>query len=113
MTRGDFRVELRAPLISFYEGILKVPGADGRPTAQIIKPRFTGKPAVAPPPAAPEPEPEPEPAPAPAPAPAGGSGVPFRGASPEPSAAAAAEAARVTQGGNKARESTALRGGTK
>jgi hypothetical protein len=112
MTRDDFRAELRAALISFYEGILKVPVAGGRPTAQIIKRRFTGKPAVAPPSATPKPEPEPEPAAAPAPAPGGGSGVPSWGASTEPSAAAAAEAAPVTQGGNKARKGNAPRGCT-
>jgi hypothetical protein len=37
MTRDDFWAELRAALISFCEGVLKVPGARGRPTAQIIK----------------------------------------------------------------------------
>ena len=38
-----------AAMISHYDGILKVPGAAGRPVAQIIKRRFLGKPAVDPP----------------------------------------------------------------
>jgi hypothetical protein len=50
MTPDDFRAELCAALISFYDGILKVPGAGGRPAeARIIKRRFAGKPAVDPP----------------------------------------------------------------
>ncbi len=48
MAPDDFRAELRTALISFYEGILKVPGAGGRPVAKIIKRRFAGKHAVAP-----------------------------------------------------------------
>ena len=43
MTPDDFRAELRTALISFYEGILKIPGAGGRPVAKIIKRRFAGK----------------------------------------------------------------------
>ena len=37
MTPDAFRAELRASLTSFYEDILKVPGAGGRPQAKIIK----------------------------------------------------------------------------
>jgi hypothetical protein len=37
MTPAAFRAELRASLTSFYEDILKVPGAGGRPQAKIIK----------------------------------------------------------------------------
>ena len=37
MTPDAFRVELHASLTSFYEDILKVPGAGGRPQAKIIK----------------------------------------------------------------------------
>ena len=36
MTPDAFRAELRASLTSFYEDILKVPGAGGRPQAKII-----------------------------------------------------------------------------
>ena len=61
MTPDAFRAELRTALISFYEGILKVPGAGGRPVAKIIKRSFAGKHVDAH-----------EPAPAPAPAPADG-----------------------------------------
>ena len=61
MTPDDFWADLHTALISFYEGILKVPGAGGRPVAKIIKRRFAGKHADAH-----------EPAPAPAPAPADG-----------------------------------------
>jgi hypothetical protein len=38
--RGEIRAELSASLISFYEGVLKVPGAGRRPEAKIIKRRF-------------------------------------------------------------------------
>jgi hypothetical protein len=51
MTPDAFRAELRTALISFYEGILKVPGAGGRPVAKNIKRRFAGKHADAPAPA--------------------------------------------------------------
>jgi hypothetical protein len=37
MPPDAFQAELRASLISFYEGVLKVPGACGRPKARIIK----------------------------------------------------------------------------
>ena len=37
MTPDAFRAELCASLTSFYEDILKVPGAGGRPQAKIIK----------------------------------------------------------------------------
>jgi hypothetical protein len=37
MPPDTFRAELRASLISFYEGVLKVPGAGGHPEARIIK----------------------------------------------------------------------------
>jgi hypothetical protein len=43
MPPDAFLAELRTVLISLYEGILKVPGAGGRPVAKIIKRRFTGK----------------------------------------------------------------------
>jgi hypothetical protein len=76
MTPDAFRAELRTALISFYEGILKVPGAGGRPVAKIIKRRFAGKHADAH-----------EPAPVPAPAPAGGDS---RAETPAPDAAPAA-----------------------
>ena len=72
MTPDDFWAKLCTALISFYEGILKVPGAGGRPVAKIIKRSFAGKHADAH-----------EPAPAPAPAPADGApadGAPADGA---------------------------------
>jgi hypothetical protein len=43
MTPDDFWTELRDSLTSFYEGVLKVPGAGGRPQPKIIKRRFTTK----------------------------------------------------------------------
>ena len=51
MAPADFRAELRTALISYsgYDGILKVPGAAGRPEAQIIKRRFHAQAAPAPP----------------------------------------------------------------
>jgi hypothetical protein len=85
MTPDDFWADLRTALISFYEGILKVPGAGGRPVAKIIKRRFAGKHADAH-----------EPAPAPAPAPADGAperapaGGDSRAETPVPEAAPAA-----------------------
>ncbi len=51
MPPDAFRAELRASLISFYEGVLKVPGAGGRPEARIIK-RPPGCRRPPPPPAA-------------------------------------------------------------
>ena len=93
MTPDDFRAELCTALISFYEGILKVPGACGRPAAQIIKRRFAGKPADAPPAAAASPPAAAAPPPAEVSTAAGGAGVTSRDPTPDPPAAAAAEAA--------------------
>jgi hypothetical protein len=49
MPPAAFRAELRAALNAFYEGILKIPGAGGRPEAKIIKRRFAGQLADVPP----------------------------------------------------------------
>ncbi len=46
MPTDEFWTDLRDSLISFYEGVLKVPGAGGRPQAKIIKHRFAAKPAT-------------------------------------------------------------------
>ncbi len=46
MTPDDFRGELRDSLTSFYEDVLKFPGAGGRPQPKIIKHRFAAKPAT-------------------------------------------------------------------
>ena len=106
MTPDAFRAELRTALISFYEGILKVPRAGGRPVAKIIKRRFAGKHADAH-----------EPAPAPADgapadgAPADGApdGAPAGGDSraetpvPEAAPAAASKARRAAPKGGGSR----------
>ncbi len=53
MTPDGFQAELCASLTSFYEDMLKVPGAGGRPQAKIIKCRFARSSAAKPPPAEP------------------------------------------------------------
>ncbi len=74
-----FRVELCASLISFYEDVLKVPGAGGHSEARIIKSPLTCRRS---------------PPPAEVSTAAGGEGVTSREATPPvPPAAAAAEAA--------------------
>ena len=120
MTPDDFRAELRA-LISHYDGILKVPGAAGRPVAQIIKHRFLGKPAVDPPAVdAPAPAATHAPAPAAAAPPpaegAGGAGVRSRHVIPAPvppapdEAAAAAAAVRASPAAGGVKGTTRHRG---
>ncbi len=49
MTPADFRAQLRTALISYYDGILKVPGAAGQPEAKIIKRQFFAQPPAEPP----------------------------------------------------------------
>ena len=46
MTPADFRTQLRTALISYYDGILKLPGAAGQPEAKIIKRQFHARPAA-------------------------------------------------------------------
>ena len=77
MPADDFRSELRSALISYYDGILKIPVACGRPEAQVFKRSFNARRSVDPPAcaaaaaAAPPPD-DPAPRPdAPAPPPAG------------------------------------------
>ena len=113
MTPDDFRAELRAALISHYDGILKVPGAAGRPVDQIIKRRFLGKPAV-------DPAAVDAPAPAAAAPPpaegAGGAGVRSRDVTPAPvppvpdEAAATAAAARASPAAGGVKGTTRVRG---
>jgi hypothetical protein len=99
MTPDAFRAELRASLTSFYEEILKVPGAGGRPQAKIIKRRFAKKPADEPADAPPSAEVPPAVgcrAPSPAPAEAG--------------EAAAAEAAQQARNSPQGKEKAGARG---
>ena len=76
MPADDFRSELRSALISYYDGILKIPGACGRPEAQAFKRSFNARRSVDPPAAAaaaaaaPPPDDTARPQDAPAPAPA-------------------------------------------
>ncbi len=106
-----------ATLISYYDGILKVPGAVGRPVAQIIKRCFLGKPSCC---RRPAPAATHAPAPAAAaPSPAegaGGVGVRSRDVTPAPvppapdEAAAAAAAARASPAAGGVKGTTRHRG---
>lgn len=49
MPAHDFRSELRSALISYYDGILKIPGAVGRPEAKVFKRAFNARRSVDPP----------------------------------------------------------------
>ena len=89
MSPDAFRTtELQAALISFYDGVLKVPGAGGRPEAKIIKRRFAGKLADDPPAA---------PAPPPAEVSTAASGAGDTSPEATPAAPAAGEAAAATE----------------
>ena len=93
MPPAAFRAELRAALNAFYEGILKIPGAGGRPEAKIIKRRFAGQLADVPPADHGPPPAEAGPTPAEIASAAGGAGRASREATPAPQAAGAAAAA--------------------
>ena len=106
----DFRSELRSALISYYDGILKIPGACGRPEAQVFKRSFNARRSVDPPAAAAAAAPPPDdparpqdaPAPAPAPAPAEAEDTERTPPPPEPrSPAAASPAAPAAAAGAK------------
>ena len=113
----DFRSELRSALISYYDGILKIPGACGRPEAQVIKRTFNARRSVDPPAcaaaaaagAAPPPDDPARPQDAPAPAPAEAEDTERTPPPPEPrspaaaSPAAPAPAAGAKGGGARAR----------
>jgi hypothetical protein len=62
MPADDFRSELRSALISYYDGILKIPGACGRPEAQEFKRSFNARRSVDPPASAAAARPAPPPA---------------------------------------------------
>ena len=64
MPADDFRSELRSALVSYYDGILKIPGAAGRPEAKLIKRTFNARRSVDPPAAADPPPADPAPPPA-------------------------------------------------
>jgi hypothetical protein len=110
----DFRSELRSALISYYDGILKIPGACGRPEAQVFKRSFNARRSVDPPAcaaataAAPPPDDPARPQDAPAPAPAEAEDTERTQPPPEPRSPAAASpaapaAAAGANGGGRAR----------
>ena len=108
MPADDFRSELRSALISYYDGILKIPGACGRPEAQAFKRSFNARRSVDPPAAAaaaaaaPPPDDTSRPQDAPAPAPAEAEDTDRTQPPPEPrSPAAASPAAPAAAAGAK------------
>jgi hypothetical protein len=115
MPADDFRSELRSALISYYDGILKIPGACGRPEAQAFKRSFNARRSVDPPAAAaaaaaaPPPDDTARPQDAPAPAPAEAEDTERTPPPPDPrspaaaSPAAPAAAAGAKGGGGRAR----------
>ena len=115
----DFRSELRSALISYYDGILKIPGAAGRPEAQAFKRSFNARRSVDPPAAAaaaaaPPPDDTARPQDAPAPAPAEAEDTERTPPPPEPrSPAAASPAAPAAAAGAKGGGGRAKGGGGK
>jgi hypothetical protein len=108
MPADDFRSELRSALISYYDGILKIPGACGRPEAQAFKRSFNARRSVDPPAvaaaaaAAAPPDDTARPQDAPAPAPAEAEDTERTPPPPEPrSPAAASPAAPAAAAGAK------------
>jgi hypothetical protein len=122
MPADDFRSELRSALISYYDGILKIPGACGRPEAQAFKRSFNARRSVDPPAvaaaaaAAPPPDDTARPQDAPAPAPAEAEDTERTPPPPEPRSPAAASpaapaAAAGAKGGGARSRGGAGRGG--
>jgi len=114
MPADDFRSELRSALISYYDGILKIPGACGRPEAQAFKRSFNARRSVDPPAvaaaaaAAAPPDDTARPQDAPAPAPAEAEDTERTPPPPEPRSPAAASpaapaAAAGAKGGGRSR----------
>jgi hypothetical protein len=113
MPAEDFRSELRDALISYYDGILKVLGAVGRPEAKVIKRTFNARRYVDPPAcaaaaAAPPPDDHAHPPDAPAPPPAEGEDSertppPADSRAPAAASPAAPAAAAGGKGGSRGR----------
>ena len=113
MPAEDFRSELRSALISYYDGILKIPGACGRPEAQVFKRSFNARRSVDPPAcaaaaAAPPPDDHAHPPDAPAPPPAEGEDSertppPADSRAPAAASPAAPAAAAGGKGGSRGR----------
>jgi len=119
MPADDFRSELHSALISYYDGILQIPGACGRPEAQAFKRSFNARRSVDPPAAAaaaaaPPPDDTARPQDAPAPAPAEAEDTERTPPPPEPrSPAAASPAAPAAAAGAKGGGGRAKGGGGK